>query len=65
MKNTKDANFENTESSKKEEPLFRVVIPKRRSWVYTIMYSIRGSKFFEALLGPQVKALPAPAEFRN
>ena len=47
------------------EPLFRVVIPKRRTWFYRFIYSIRGSKFFEAIFGPQQKALPAPVRYMS
>ena len=56
--------MENTEEKEIQEPLFRVVVPQRRSWFYSFKYYLRGLKFFEIFLGPQVKALPAPAKFR-
>lgn len=56
--------MEHTEENQEKEPLFRVVIPKRRSWFYSLKYYIRGLKAIQALLGPQVKALPAPSKFR-
>ena len=46
------------------EPLFRVVVPKRRTWFYHFKYFLRGTRFVQALLGPQVKALPAPTQFK-
>lgn len=57
--------MQNTEENKEIEPLFRVVVPKRRSWFYSFKYYIRGLKAVQALLGPQIKALPAPSKFRS
>ena len=57
--------MENTEDNKEKEPLFRVVVPQRRSWFYSFRYYIRGLKAVEIFLGPQVKALPAPSKYRN
>lgn len=55
----------NEEINEEQEPLFRVVLPKRRSWFYSFKYYIRGLKAIQAILGPQTKALPAPSKFRD
>ena len=54
MKLTEDNIIEN----KTKEPLFTVVIPKRRCFTYKIKYYIRGLKIVQSILGPQIKALP-------
>lgn len=56
--------MENTEENIEKEPLFRIVLPQRRSWFYSLRYYLRGLKAVEAFLGPQVKALPAPVKYR-
>lgn len=55
----------NTEENQLEkEPLFRIVLPKRRSLFYKLRYYIRGLKLIQSLLGPQTKALPAPSKLK-
>lgn len=57
-------NTEEKEEINEIKPLFTIVLPKRRTWFYNFKYKLRGLKFFQAILGPQVKALPAPSKYR-
>lgn len=47
-----------------EEPLFRVVIPKRRTWFYNVQCFFKGMSFIKRWFGTEIKALPAPSEYK-
>ena len=47
-----------------EEPLFRVVIPERRTWFYNVKCFFKGLSFMKKLFGVEIKALPAPDNYK-